>query len=97
MKISKMFPAVVVSLALGATAYPVFAKQDGKVKGKSTEKIATKENSSRQAGELPSGLQKHTDRKGRLPSGLQKKQDEEGQLTKGLQKGGKKLKTSQAQ
>jgi hypothetical protein len=91
MKISNIATAVVVSLALGVTAYPAFAKQDAK--GKSTEKKATKDNSGRQAGELPSGLQKYSEKKGQLPSGLQKKKDE-GQLTKGLEKGGKKLKTT---
>jgi hypothetical protein len=94
MKISKMVPVVVVSLALGVTAYPVFAKQDGKVKGKSTEKNTTKENSGRQAGELPSGLQKYSDKNSQLPSGLQNKKDEDGQLTKGLTSGGKKLEST---
>ena len=94
MKILKIAPVVVVSFALGMTAYPAFAKQDGKTKGKSTEKnAARKDNSGREAGELPSGLQKYSERKGELPSGLQKKKDE-GQLTKGLEKGGKKLKTT---
>jgi hypothetical protein len=94
MNISKMIPAIVVTFALGLTAYPAMAKQEGKGKDKSTEKSATKENSGRQAGELPSGLQKYTEKKGQLPSGLQKKKDEDGHLTKGLEKGGKKLKTS---
>ena len=91
MNISKIIPASVVILALAVTAFPVMAKQGGNAKGKNEKKSATKENSGRQAGELPSGLQKHVERKGQLPSGLQKKQDEAGQLTKGLQNGGKKL------
>ena len=91
MKVSKFFSAMVVSCALGATAYPAMAKQEGKAKDRSAEKRATKENSGRQAGELPSGLQKYTDKKGQLPSGLEKMKDEDGQLTKGLQNGGKKL------
>lgn len=91
MNIAKIIPASVVIFALAATAFPAMAKQGGNGKGKSAEKSASKENSGRQAGELPSGLQKHTERKGQLPSGLQKKQDESGQLTKGLQNGGKKL------
>jgi hypothetical protein len=94
MNISRMIPAIVVTFALGVTAYPAMAKQEGKGKDKSTEKSSTKENSGRQAGELPSGLQKYTEKKGQLPSGLQKKKDEDGHLTKGLEKGGKKLKTS---
>jgi hypothetical protein len=94
MNISRTIPAIVVTFALGVTAYPAMAKQEGKDKDKSTKKSATKENSGRQAGELPSGLQKYTEKKGQLPSGLQKKKDEDGHLTKGLEKGGKKLKTS---
>ena len=91
MKLSKIVPAVVITFALGVTAHPALAKQEAKAKGKSAEKKTTNENSGRQAGELPSGLQKHSERKGELPSGLQKKKDEDGQLTKGLEKGGKKL------
>jgi len=91
MKVSKKISAVVVSLMLGVTAYPAFAKQDGKAKSKNAEKKATKENSGREAGELPSGLQKYSEKKAQLPSGLQKKKDEDGQLTKGLTSGGKKI------
>jgi len=78
---------------LGVTAYPAMAKQDHKSKVKSTETKATKDNSGREAGELPSGLQKYTERKGELPYGLQKKKHD-GELTKGLQDGGKKVKTT---
>jgi hypothetical protein len=85
-------PAVIVICALGLLTAPALAKQEGKSKAKSVEKNATKENSGRQPGELPSGLQKYTEKKGQLPSGLQKKKDE-GQLTKGLETGGKKLQT----
>ena len=94
MKISKIFPALMVTFVFGVIAYPALAKQEAKTKGKSAEKSATKENSGRQAGELPSGLQKYTERKDQLPSGLQKKKDEDGQLTKGLTSGGKKLESS---
>ena len=93
MKISQIVSVLAVSFVLGATADPAMAKQDGKTKGKSAEKTATKENSGRQAGELPSGLQKYSEEKGKLPAGLQKKKDEDGQLTKGLTSGGKKLET----
>jgi hypothetical protein len=93
MKISKNIVAIAVTFAMGLTAYPAMARQDGKTKGKSVEKNSTKENSGRQAGELPSGLQKYTDKNDQLPSGLQKKKDDDGQLTKGLEKGGKKLKS----
>jgi len=94
MNVAKSILAVAVTFALVGTAYPAIAKQEGKGKAKSAEKSETKENSGRQAGELPSGLQKHTERKNQLPAGLQKKKDEDGQLTKGLEKGGKKVKTS---
>ena len=93
MKASTMISAFVVTFALGLTAYPAIAKQEHKTKVKSTETKTTKDNSGRQAGELPSGLERYTERKGELPSGLQKKKDE-GELTKGLQDGGKKLKTT---
>jgi len=93
-KLQKIVPVLVVTCALGLTASSALAKQEGKTKGKSSEKTTTKENSGRQAGELPSGLQKYTEKKGQLPSGLQKKKDEDGQLTKGLEKGGKKLESN---
>jgi hypothetical protein len=93
MNVLRMIPGFVLSFALGVTAYPAMAKQDHKNKLKSTETKATKDNSGREAGELPSGLQKYTERKGELPSGLQKKK-EDGELTKGLQDGGKKVKTT---
>jgi hypothetical protein len=91
MNISKIITATVVVIVLIGTAFPATAKQGGNAKGKSVEKSAEKENSGRQAGELPSGLQKYTERKGQLPSGLQKKQDASGQMNNGLQNGGKKL------
>jgi hypothetical protein len=61
-------PAVIVSCAMGLTASPVSAKQESKNKIKRSEKTATKENSGREAGELPSGLQKHSEKTGELPS-----------------------------
>ena len=90
-KLHRIVPALMVTCALGLTAAPALAKKEGKTKIKSSEQTATKENSGRQAGELPSGLQKYSDKKGQLPSGLQKMKDEDGQLTKGLTSGGKKL------
>jgi hypothetical protein len=93
MKFSKSISAIVATFVFTLTAYPAVAKQENKGKAKNSEKHITKENSGRDAGELPSGLQKYSERKGQLPSGLQKKKDE-GQLTKGLEKGGKKLKTT---
>jgi hypothetical protein len=92
MKISKLqaiVPAFVVTCALGLTASAALAKKDGKTK--ISEKTTVKDNSGRQAGELPSGLQKYSEKKGQLPSGLQTMNDENGKLTKGLTNGGKKL------
>ena len=97
MKISpllKKLPIFMVICALGGTAAPAFSKEKGKAKAKGKEKVETKGNHGREAGELPYGLQHHTERKGGLPSGLQKKQDENGQLTRGLENGGKKLKSA---
>jgi hypothetical protein len=76
---------------LALTVSPALSKQEGKMKGKGSEKRAAKDNSGRQAGELPSGLQRYMEKKGDLPSGLQTRKDEDGQLTRGLEKGGKKL------
>ena len=88
-KLQRIVPAVVVTCAIGLTAAPALAKKDGKTKN--SEKTTAKENSGRQAGELPSGLQKYSEKNGQLPSGLQTKKDENGELAKGLTTGGKKL------
>ena len=93
-KLQRIVPTLMVTCALGLTASPALAKKEGKTKIKSSEKAGTKENSGRQAGELPSGLQKYSEKKGQLPSGLQKMKDEDGELTKGLTNGGKKLESS---
>ena len=77
--------------ALGFTASPAFSKQEGKLKSKGSHKNDTKQDNGRESGELPSGIERHTEKKGTLPSGLQKKQDERGTLTHGLDDGGKKL------
>src|SRR6266496_4266485 len=79
-KLQRIVPALMVTCALGLTASPALAKKEGKTKIKSSEKAGTKENSGRQAGQLPSGLQKM--------------KDEDGELTKGLTNGGKKLEAS---
>ena len=94
LKLQKIVPALMVTWALGLTASPALAKKEGKAKIKGSEKTTNTENSGRQAGELPSGLQKYSDKKSQLPSGLQKKKDEDGQLNKGLTSGGKKLESS---
>jgi hypothetical protein len=84
-------PALVAICALGFSASPAFSKQEGKLKSKGSQKSVTKTNSGREAGELPSGLERHSEKKGTLPSGLQKKKDDDGTLTHGLDGGGKKL------
>ena len=76
MKISKLqriVPVLLVTCALGLTASPALAKQEGKTKGKSSETTATKENSGRQAGELPSGLQKYNEKKASFHPGCKKR------------------------
>jgi hypothetical protein len=83
-------PALVAICALGFSASPAFSKQEGKLKSKGSQKSVTKTNSGREAGELPSGLERHSEKKGTLPSGLQKKNDDDGTLTHGLDGGGKK-------
>ena len=94
MKISKLTKLLVfmVIYSLGVTASPAFSKEAVKAKGK--QKVETKDNHGREAGELPFGLQQHSEKKGELPAGLQKKKDEDGQLTRGLEEGGKNLKTT---
>ena len=92
MKVStlRLYSAAMVLSWFAMTPPLTLAKQDDKPKAKPT-KTTTKSNSGRQAGELPSGLQKRTEKKGQLPSGLQGMMDQDGHLTKGLQNGGKKL------
>ena len=84
-------PGLVAICALGLTASPAFSRQDGKVKSKGNQKSVTKTNSGRDAGELPSGIERYSEKTGSLPSGLQKKKDDDGTLTHGLDAGGKKL------
>lgn len=85
-------------LLLGACAITVpvsSASSQGKANGKSQgkQKVQTKDNHGREAGELPSGLQQYSEKKGELPEGLQKKKTKDGQLTRGLTEGGKKSKS----
>jgi hypothetical protein len=84
-------PGLVAIYALGLTAAPAFSKQEGKLNTKGSQKSATRTNSGREAGELPSGIERYSEKKGTLPSGLQKKKDDDGTLTHGLDGGGKKL------
>ena len=83
-------PGLVVICALGLTASPAFSKQDGKLESKGSQKSVAKTNSGRDAGELPSGIERYSEKKGSLPTGLQKKKDDDGTLTHGLDAGGKK-------
>ena len=84
-------PVVVAIYALGFIASPAFSKQEGKLKTKDSQKSVTETNSGREAGELPSGIERYSEKKGALPLGLQKKKDDDGTLTHGLDGGGKKL------
>ena len=83
-------PGLVAIYALGFVASPAFSKQEGKLTSKGSQKRATRTNTGREAGELPSGIERYSEKKGTLPSGLQKKKDEDGTLTHGLDGGGKK-------
>jgi hypothetical protein len=83
-------PGLVAIYALGFTASPAFSKQEGKLKSKGSQKSVTRTNTGREAGELPSGIERYSEKKGTLPSGLQKKKDDDGMLTHGLDGGGKK-------
>lgn len=96
MKISRLTKLLVFTViyCLGVTASPAFSKENGKAKAKGKQKVETKENRGREAGEQPFGLQQYTEKKGELPAGLQKKKDQDGQLTRGLENGGKNLKTT---
>jgi hypothetical protein len=87
-------PGLVAIYALGFVAPPAFSKQEGKLKTKGSQKSVTRTNSGRDAGELPSGIERYSEKKGTLPSGLQKKKDDDGTLTHGLDGGGKKLDSS---
>ena len=96
MKISTLLrklPVFMVICALGLTASSAFSEGEGKAKAKGKEKTETKGKHGREEGELPYGLERHTEKKDELPSGLQKKKDEDGQLTRGLEEGGKNSKS----
>jgi hypothetical protein len=84
-----MFIAI-CALALASSAALAQEKTKGKAKGK--DKLEARGKHGREAGELPYGLVRHTE-KGELPSGLQKNKDEDGQLTRGLSEGGKSSKS----
>lgn len=96
MKISPLrkLSMFMVICALGLTASSAFPQGKGKAKAKGKEKTETKGKHGREAGELPYGLERYTEKKDGLPSGLQKKKDKEGQLTRGLEEGGKNLKAA---
>jgi hypothetical protein len=95
MKISTLLsklPVFMIICALGLTASSAFSQEKGKTKAKGKQKTEAKGKHGREAGELPYGLERQTEKKGELPSGLQKKKDEDGQLTRGLEEGGKNSK-----
>jgi hypothetical protein len=72
LKLQRIVPALLVSCALGLTASPALAKKEGKTKIKGSEMATAKENSGRQAGELPSGLQNYSEKKGSFHPGWKK-------------------------
>jgi hypothetical protein len=84
-------PGLMAIYALVFVASPAFSKQEGKLKSKGNPKSVARTNSGREAGELPSGIERYSEKKGTLPSGLQKKKDGDGALTHGLDSGGKKF------
>lgn len=84
-----------LALLLGACAITLPASpaySQGKAKGR--QKVKAEGKHGREAGELPYGLEQHTEKKGELPSGLEKMKDQDGSLTRGLEDGCKKLKAS---
>ena len=84
--------ALAIALSMSMAISPAYSQGKGKAKAKGKEKTETRGKHGREAGELPYGLERYTEKKeGELPSGLQKKKDEDGQLTRGLEKGGKNL------
>ena len=85
-----VLPGLAAIYALGVTASPAFSKQEGKLRSKGSQKSVTRTNNGREAGELPSGIERYSEKKGSLPTGLQKKKDDDGTLTHGLDDGGKK-------
>jgi hypothetical protein len=84
----KELSALAIAFSVSMAVSPVYAQGKGKAKGK--QKVETKGNHGRAAGELPFGLKQLSEKKGELPSGLQKRKDE-GTLTGGLEGGGKRL------
>ena len=82
-------PLLIGIFAIVLTTSFAFAKENGKAKAKGKEKTETVEKRGGEEGELPYGLERHTDKNGKLPSGLEKKKDEDGSLTRGLDDGGK--------
>jgi hypothetical protein len=96
MKISRLTKLLVfiAIYCLGVTASPAFSTEKGKVNAKGKQKVETRENRGREAGEQPFGLQQYSEKKGELPAGLQKKKNQDGQLTRGLENGGKNLRTT---
>ncbi|HWO41609.1 MAG TPA: hypothetical protein VNO43_07400 [Candidatus Eisenbacteria bacterium] len=81
--------AFLVAAIFFATVSPAFSGEKGKAKNK--ENMANHGKRGREAGGLPYGLVRHTEKEGELPSGIQKKKDE-GELPRGLETGGKRVK-----
>jgi len=83
--------AVAIAFSMGVAISPAYSQGQGKGKGKIKQNLETKVKHGREAGELPFGIERYSEKKGGLPSGLEKKETEDGSLTRGLEEGGKRL------
>jgi hypothetical protein len=87
----KNLSALAIACSMGIAISPAYSQGQGKGKGKIKQNVETKVKHGREAGELPFGLERYSEKKGELPSGLEKKKTEDGSLTRGLEEGGKRL------
>jgi hypothetical protein len=85
------FSTLAIVFSMSVAAAPAYSQGKGKTKAK--EHFAEKEHG-RDAGALPFGLERFSEKQGNLPSGLQKKKDEDGALPRGLDDGGKPVKST---
>ncbi|MPZ77373.1 MAG: hypothetical protein GEU77_12705 [Deltaproteobacteria bacterium] len=80
-----------IAFSMGMAISPAYSLGQGKGKAKGKQNLETQVKHGREAGELPFGLDRYSEKKGGLPSGLEKKKTKEGSLTRGLEEGGKRL------
>ena len=93
-KIFASLGKLVLLLGICTVSFPTSqadSREKGKGKTKGSQYIETKGKHGREAGNLPFGVESHTEKKGELPSGLQTKKDEDGSLPRGLEEGGKRV------